>query len=47
LGLSVPKASQIVSKLISYGVPVNREIYTIEQLRQALKELKDGGAVHA
>jgi len=47
LGLSAPKASQIVSKLRDYGLPLRQDIYTTEQLRKALVELKHGGVNHA
>lgn len=44
-GLAAPKASQIVSRLREYGLPVDRKIYTIEQLRKALGEIKSGGGI--
>jgi len=56
LGLAAPKASMIASRLISLGLPIEQGIYTIEQLRKALCQLKglqaqtaitDGGDVIA
>jgi len=47
LGLAAPKASQIVSKLRDYGLPIERDIYTTDQLRKALGNLKQGGGIHA
>jgi len=40
LGLAAPKASMIASRLRSLGLPVKQGIYTIEQLRQSLLELR-------
>ena len=48
LGLAAPKASMIAARLISLGLPVRHGIYTIEQLREAVCELKrNGGGVIA
>jgi len=47
LGLAAPKASQIVSKLRDYGLPIERDIYTTDQLRKALRSFKKGGGIHA
>jgi len=40
LGLAAPKASMIASQLISLGLPLKTGIFTIEQLRNALCEIK-------
>lgn len=40
LGLSAPKASMIAARLRTLGVQVPPDIYTIEQLRKALREVK-------
>ena len=40
LGLAAPRASMIASRLRSLGLPVKQGIYTIEQLRQSLLELR-------
>ena len=59
LGLAAPKASMIAARLRVLGLPVTQSIYTIEQLRFALGELRelqvkptianivDGGDEHA
>jgi len=44
LGLAAPKASMIAARLRTLGLPIPQGIYTIGQLRQALNELKGGGA---
>ena len=46
LGLAVPKASMIAARLRALGLPVTQGIYTIEQLRLTLNELK-GGCLNA
>ena len=47
LGLAAPKASMIAARLRSLGLPVAPGVYTIGQLKQALKELKFGGGSDA
>ena len=44
MGLSAPKAALIAARLRTLGLPIERDIYTIEQLTSALKEIKAGGA---
>jgi energy-coupling factor transport system ATP-binding protein len=46
MGLSVPKAAQIAQRLNDLGLPVARDIYTLEQLKGELVALK-GGDGHA
>jgi hypothetical protein len=41
LGLAAPKAAMIASRLRTLGLPIDRDIYTIEQLRQTLRTLKN------
>ena len=43
LGLAAPKASMIAERLRILGLPVKQGVYTTEQLRLALREMKDGG----
>jgi len=40
LGLAAPKSSMIAARLRTLGLPVKQGIYTTEQLRSALSELK-------
>ena len=40
LGLAAPKAAMIASRLRTLGIPVAHEIYTIEQLRRELNEIR-------
>ena len=40
LGLTAPKAALIAARLRALGLPISRGIYTIEQLRKALGELR-------
>jgi len=40
LGLAAPKASMIASELLSLGLPLKHGIFTIEQLKNALCEIK-------
>jgi energy-coupling factor transport system ATP-binding protein len=40
LGLAPPKASMIAARLRALGLPVKQGIYTMEQLKQELLELK-------
>jgi len=47
LGLAAPKASMIANRLFALGLPALQGIYTIDKLRQALNEVRDGGGVHA
>jgi len=42
LGLAAPKVTLVAARLRALGLPVGRGIYTIEQLRKALNELKTG-----
>jgi energy-coupling factor transport system ATP-binding protein len=43
MGLSAPKAALIAGRLCALGLPIDRSIYTIPQLRHALGELRGGG----
>ena len=47
LGLAAPKASMIAARLRTLGLPAPQGIYTIDQLRRALNEIRDGGGVRA
>ena len=47
LGLAAPKAAMIATRLRSLGLPVKQGVYTIEQLRHSLNEIRDGGGVRA
>ena len=47
LGLSAPKAALIAARLRALGLPLDAEIYTLERLKQALKQVKDGGGGRA
>ena len=47
LGLAAPKASMIASRLRTRGIPLDKAIYTVEQLRHALNKIKSGGDVYA
>ena len=47
LGLAAPKAAMIASRLVSLGLPIRKGIFTLEQLRQAICELRNGGDVFA
>jgi len=47
LGLAAPKASMVAARLRTLGLPVPQGIYTIEQLKLALGELRDGGGALA
>ena len=40
LGLAAPKASMIAARLRALGIPVKQGVYTVEQLRLALRELR-------
>ena len=42
LGLAAPKASMVAARLRALGLPVGRDIYTLEQLRRSLAELRGG-----
>jgi len=44
LGLAAPKASMIAARLNSLGLPVRQGIFTIEQLKQSLAELRKSHA---
>jgi len=44
MGLSAPKAALVAARLRALGLPLNRDIYTVAQMRAALTELKKGGA---
>ena len=44
LGLSAPKAALVANRLREMGLALDRGIYTIQQLRLALNNLKGGGA---
>jgi len=41
MGLTAPKAAMVAGRLRALGLPVAREVHTIEQLRLALRELKN------
>ena len=41
MGLSAPKASLVAQRLNAMGLPIRRDIYTIPQLRNALRELHE------
>jgi len=43
LGLAAPKAAMIAARLRTLGLPLGAEIYTLEQLKRALKHVKNGG----
>ena len=43
LGLAAPKASMVAARLRSLGLPVDNDIYTVEQLHRSLREIRDGG----
>jgi len=43
LGLAAPKASMVAARLRTLGLPVRQDIYTVEQLHQALVTIRDGG----
>jgi len=47
LGLAAPKAAMIAARLRSLGIPSLLGVYTIEQLRQALNDVRNGGSKHA
>jgi len=47
LGLAAPKAAMIASRLRALGLPIKQGVYTVDQLRLALVELRDGGVKHA
>ena len=57
LGLAAPKAAMIAIRLQQLGLPVEKDIYTLEQLRKSLNRIKkktrlsedrnDGGDVYA
>ena len=47
LGLAAPKVAVIATRLRALGLDLGQSIYTIEQLRQALTELRNGGGVDA
>jgi len=44
MGLSAPKASLVAQRLNAMGLPLSREIYTIQQLRSVLGDLRDQGS---
>jgi len=47
LGLAAPKAAMIAARLRALGLNVMQGVYTVEQLRNALNELRNGGGVRA
>jgi len=47
LGLAAPKAAMIAARLRSLGLPAPQGIYTIEQLRRALCDIRNGGGIRA
>jgi energy-coupling factor transport system ATP-binding protein len=46
MGLTVPKVTMVANRLRSLGLPVDKDIYTVEQLKRVLIGLK-GGRDHA
>ena len=42
IGLTVPKVTMVANRLRSLGLPVKKDIYTIEQLRQDLNRIRGG-----
>jgi len=47
LGLAAPKAAMIAARLQALGIPDLHGIYTIEQLRKALCDIRSGGGKRA
>jgi energy-coupling factor transport system ATP-binding protein len=43
MGLTAPKVSLVAQRLHAMGLPVDRDVYTIAQLRLALNRLRGGG----
>ena len=42
LGLAAPKVAMVAARLRALGLPIGKDIFTVEQLRRALAELKAG-----
>ncbi|UOO38804.1 energy-coupling factor transporter ATPase [Oscillospiraceae bacterium CM] len=42
MGLTVPKAAMVAARLRALGVPLERDIYTVDRLKRALSVLKGG-----
>ena len=47
MGLSIPKAAILANKLRELGVPLGEDIYTTEEIRDAIVSLRNGGDSHA
>ena len=47
MGLAVPKAALIASRLRALGVPLHEDIYTTEDIKKALITIRNGGADNA
>jgi energy-coupling factor transport system ATP-binding protein len=47
LGLTAPKVTMVAARLRALGVPIGKDIYTIEQMRKALGALKSGSKTAA
>ncbi len=46
IGLDIPEVTKIAIKLNNNGINVPKNLFTVEQLKNALLELKKGGAVN-
>ena len=46
-GLAAPKTAMVATRLRTLGLKLNQSIYTIEQLRKALVDLRAGGGADA
>ncbi|MEL4106632.1 energy-coupling factor transporter ATPase [Oscillospiraceae bacterium WX1] len=42
MGLAVPKAAMVAARLRALGVPLERDLYTVDRLKRALTALKGG-----
>ncbi|MDR1329604.1 MAG: energy-coupling factor transporter ATPase [Oscillospiraceae bacterium] len=47
MGLGIPKAARIAERLRALGVPLERDIYTAEAVRDALIAIRNGGGGNA
>ena len=45
IGLDVPQITKVVRKLADMGVPIERNIYTVEKARDAILALRGGGTI--
>ena len=47
IGLDVPGVTAVIKKLRELGLPINEDVFTVEEARAALLPLLKGGEDHA